>query len=138
MVVVARDVRNPNDGPAILLWVKGSWIFFRLTNARTMITMAMVIRSTPGLAEFNARTPMGVAANPPRTKPILGRSSKWRQFRTKTVANIRPIRLLITTTTCWGSRYSRSTGAATRAKPNPTVPMTTEEAAMASIAKKSS
>ena len=76
MVVVAREVRKPKDGPAILVRVKGNWTFFRLNNAKNMITMAMVIRKTPGLAEFSARTPMGVAAIPPRTSPMAGRNSK--------------------------------------------------------------
>ena len=62
--------------------------------------MAMVIRKTPGLAEFNARTPMGVAATPPSTRPMLARRFKWRQVRTNTMAIMIPIRLFDTTTVC--------------------------------------
>ena len=76
MVVTANDVKNPNTGPAGRRRANGSWTLDRMYRARKIITMAMVIRKTPGLAEFNARTPMGVAATPPSTRPMLARRFK--------------------------------------------------------------
>ena len=72
-LVTDREVRNPKAGPAIRRWAKGSWILVRLNKPSKMITTAMVIRKTLGLAVLRAKTPMGVAANPPTIRPILAR-----------------------------------------------------------------
>ena len=100
MVVTASDVRNPNTGPATLLWTKGSWTFFKLNSPRNMIIMAMVIRSALGLAEFKTRTPMGVAAIPPKTRPRPALNSRLFQVRASTIIINSAMRLFATTTTC--------------------------------------